>query len=87
MSRQRERIERALREKGYTATRTDWEPVYAGAEKCGLSGGWFISIEPPAPVKGLAGGEDCVLGLNVDEVLADIARLPSLLAELHGEKP
>jgi len=84
MSRQRERIERALREKGYTATRIHWEPVSAGAEKCGPDGGWFIAVDPLAPVKGVAGGEDCVVGLNVDDVLADIARLPSLLAELHG---
>jgi hypothetical protein len=82
VSRQRDRIETAFRKKGYTPTVVEWTPISMGAEKSGPDGGWYIRFEPSAPVDGLLGGEDLVLGLNVDEVLEDIARLPAALREM-----
>ena len=45
MSAAKTRIIRQAESQGWTVTSIEWEPVGAGAEKAGPSGGWEIELE------------------------------------------
>lgn len=44
MSTDREAIAKVAAEGGWTITRIEWEPVGAGPEKAGPSGGWDVDL-------------------------------------------
>lgn len=69
-TRTRKRIRRAVESRGFRIQSIEWEPVYSGAEKEGLGGGWSVIVDPRYAANTYPGNDVC--GLSVEEVLADI---------------
>ena len=80
MSRNTDKIKKALEAKGYVVDDIAWEPIGTAMEKCGPSGGWVVSFELPDdeveykeyPI------DTMVFGYNVQQVLEEISGLPEL---------
>ena len=88
MSKNTEKITEALEAKGYAVEEIDWEPI--GSAPIMImethSGGWYVSFDVPDDVE----YEECpgpneypILGYSTQEVLDEIAKLPTL--KVKGE--
>ena len=87
MSKNTEKITKALEAKGYAVEEIDWEPIGSAPIMEGPSGGWYVSFDLP---DGDIEYEECpnpndflILGYNIQEVLEEIAKLPTL--KVKGE--
>ena len=70
----RDRIVAQAESQGWAVTRIEWEPVGAGAEKAGPSGGWSVDLQRENT-------EDWAGGYNWQQVVQWIKNLDSSLAE------
>ena len=79
MSKNTDKIGKALWEKGYTAKTINWTPIRRGCEMCGPEGGWYIEYEE---AEGYApdgdSQTDTIVEYTIDEVMEAIAKLPTL---------
>jgi len=69
-TRTRRRIRLAVESRGYKVLEMEWEPWGACGEKEGIGGGWTVLTDAPWWPNTNYGDE--VMGLSVEEVLADI---------------
>ena len=67
-TRARRRIRLAVESRGYTLTSLAWEPWGMAAEKEGVPGGWYGTLDRPTSAHDLTPGE--IMGLSVEETLA-----------------
>ena len=78
MSRNTDKIEKALTEKGYQVNELFWEPIGGAPIMCGNEGGWYIDFEPMAnkefPDKFF--NSSPILAYNINEVMEEIEKLP-----------
>ena len=88
MSKNTEKITKALESKGYAVEEIDWEPIGGAPIMEGPSGGWYVSFALPDDDVEY---EECpnsndypILGYNTQEVLDEIAKLPTL--KVKGEQ-
>lgn len=76
MSRNADKITKALKAKGYRPIRMIWEPVGHACEMCGPEGGWYIeygiSDEPDDEVA----YADVILAYSTVEALEEIEDIP-----------
>ena len=79
MSRNTDKIGKALSEKGYTANKIEWTPIRRGCEMCGPEGGWYIDYEEADgyAIDGMP-QKDIIVEYAIDEVMEAIAKLPTL---------
>ena len=88
MSKNTEKITKALKLKGYVVEEIDWEPIGSAAIMEGPSGGWYVSFDVPdddTEYEECPGPNDFpILGYSIQEVLEEIAKLPTLKAK--GER-
>jgi hypothetical protein len=73
MSRNTDKIAKALKEKGWEAEEIIWEPIGIAMEMCGPDGGWTVRIKDD---NNQLGNYYLVLGYNIQEVLEEIKKLP-----------
>lgn len=73
LSRNKQKIEKALAAKGYNARSITWTPIGGCMEMCGPEGGWVVELD-----------RDYVLGYNVNEVIERISDMPTNGGELNG---
>ena len=74
MSRNADKIKKALALKGYVAGEMRWDPVGHAPEMCGPEGGWYIEVmfaDDPDEYF------DTVLAYSTGEALEEIERLPA----------
>ncbi|MCE5227903.1 MAG: hypothetical protein LLG05_18845 [Porphyromonadaceae bacterium] len=79
MSKNEDKISKALYDKGYMATTIKYEPISGGVEMCGPEGGWFIAygeMDGYAPDGFPA--HDYITEYNISDVMKTIASLPTL---------
>lgn len=69
-SRTRRRIRKAVETRGYSVLSMEYEAAYSAGEKMGMGGGWTVLTD--APLLPNTNSGDDFIGLNVEEVLADI---------------
>ena len=69
-TRARKRIRQAIESRGHIVESIEWEPIYHGGEKSGLCGGWTVTTVHSFLPNTWPGND--ILGLSVEEVLADI---------------
>lgn len=69
-TRARQRIRKAVENRGFKVLTMDWEPWYNGGEMSGICGGWLVETDRPWEPNCNHGSE--ATGLSVDEVLAYI---------------
>jgi len=69
-SRARRRIRKAVESRGHSVLEMDYEPWYNAGEMAGIGGGWTVLTD--APLRPNTNYGDEVMGLSVEEVLADI---------------
>ena len=77
MSRNRDKITKALAQKGYVPITMIWEPIGAAPIMSGPTGGWYIDIFSES-VNEYGEHEyiDTILAYNTADVLDEIERLP-----------
>ncbi|MNP73991.1 hypothetical protein D3C76_1707890 [compost metagenome] len=76
MSRNQEKITKALNKKGYQPIDIDWTPIAGSPIMCGPDGGWYIDFEPlegKNPPNGLMNYN--IMGYNINEVMEQIESL------------
>lgn len=82
MSKNTDKITKALKEKGYVPTDLEWMPIGGSPIMCGPEGGWFIDFEP---IEGMnsPGGRSTynIIGYNIKEVLEEIEKLPECVPD------
>ena len=84
MSRNADKITKALAQKGYQPREMHWDPVGHACEMCGPEGGWYIDIETiSADEYGDHDYIDAILAYSTAEALEEIERLP--MAAQAGE--
>jgi hypothetical protein len=77
MSRNKDKIEKALNRKGYQSTYMSWDGITKGCEMCGPAGGWYITFEVMPDMKSPTPNEEgTVVGYNITDVLKEIEKLP-----------
>ena len=88
MSKNTDKITKALEAKGYVVEEIDWEPIGGAPIMEGPSGGWYVSFALPDDDTEY---EECpnsndflILEYNIQEVLEEIAKLPTL--KVKGEQ-
>ena len=86
MSKNTDKITKALNDKGYEPTDLEWTPIGGSPIMSGPEGGWFIDFEPLEgmnPPNGLSGYN--IVGYNIGEVMEQIEKLPCCVldSELH----
>jgi hypothetical protein len=82
VSRNTDKITKALKNKGYTPVDIFWEPLGGSPIMCGPEGGWYVEFElidmdtnfPEYP------RSYTVMGYNIAEVLEEIEGLPDCRA-------
>ena len=72
MSRNADKITKAVKAKGWEVIELKWEPISKGCEMCGPDGGWYLGVE----YNGEKYDFENILGYNVEEVMEEIERLP-----------
>lgn len=76
MSRNANKIKKALADKGYQAREMHWDPVGHACEMCGPEGGWYIDVETVAVDEdGDHDYVDTILAYSTAEALEEIERL------------
>lgn len=82
MSRNVDKITKALKLKGYEQTDIDWTPLGGSPIMSGPEGGWYIDFEP---VEGMnpPGGLDTynIVGYNIQEVMEEIEKIPNCIPD------
>ena len=79
MSKNTEKITKALEAKGYVVEEIYWEPIGSAPIMEGPSGGWYVAFDLPGDAEECPGpNEFPILGYNTQEVLDEIAKLPTL---------
>ena len=81
MSKNTDKIAKALSEKGYVLKHAEWEPIGGAPIMEGPSGGWFIEYATQQDIdeNGLENAyEDIILAYSTPEALEEIAELPEL---------
>ena len=79
MSKNTDKISKALSAKGYALKRADWDPIGGAPIMCGPSGGWYIEYATKKDVveNGFDDAyEDVILSYSTAEALEEIAKLP-----------
>lgn len=71
MSRNTDKIIKAVKEKGWEVLELTWEPISKGCEMCGMDGGWYLDVEHD----GEKYDYENILGYNIEEVMGAIKRL------------
>lgn len=82
MSKNKDRITKALKDKGYQATDIEWTPLGGSPIMSGPEGGWYIDFETMEgmnPPNGLNNYN--IMGYNVSEVMGAIEELPYCIQE------
>lgn len=81
MSRNTDKITKALAAKGYTPREMHWDPIRTAPIMCGPDGRWYIDIaiidDPDEYV-------DTILAYSTEEALEEISRLPDAKQEVAG---
>lgn len=84
MSKNTDKIIKALKVKGYEPVHIDWEPIGSAPIMEGPSGGWFIEYKEiggePLESDGL------ILAYNINEVMDEIEKLPECVSECISEQ-
>jgi len=82
MSKNTDKITKALLDKGYAPRYMCWESVGHACEMCGPEGGWYIEVvfanDPEEYV-------DTILAYSTAEALEEIERLPMAVKEATHE--
>lgn len=87
MSRNTDKITKALADKGYQPRQMIWEPVGHACEMCGPEGGWYIDVETiSADEYGDHDYVDTILAYSTVEALEEIERLPEIAQAGEGER-
>lgn len=84
MSRNKDKITKALKNKGYIPTDLDWTPIGGSPIMCGPEGGWYIDFEPVEgmnPPGGLRSYN--IMAYNIDEVMQEIEKLPICVPDIN----
>jgi hypothetical protein len=82
MSKNKDKITKALKAKGYETTDIEWTPLGGSAIMCGPDGGWYIDFEPlegTNPPGGLNSYN--IGGYNINEVMEQIEELPNCVPD------
>lgn len=88
MSRNADKIQKALARKGYAAREMRWDPVGHASEMCGPEGGWYIDVETISTDEyGDHEYVDTILAYSTAEALEEIERLEPDEAEKEREEP
>jgi len=69
MSRKKDKITKALKNKGYEVIKIEWTPIGGSPIMSGPEGGWYVDYESD-----IDGGT--ILGYNIQEVMDEIENLP-----------
>ena len=89
MSRNQQKITKALNIKGYYPIEIIWEPIGGAPEMCGPEGGWYIKVGVMPPNNETKDDfddyYDVILGYNINDVLDDIDRLPTQTPKEEGK--
>jgi len=77
MSRNKDKITKALNKKGYTIAEIYWEPIGSAPIMCGNSGGWYVETNEYIETQyGFI-----LAGYNVNEILEQIEELSQYKGE------
>jgi hypothetical protein len=76
MSRNADKIKKALAEKGYATGEMSWTPVGHACEMCGPDGGWYIDV---VLLNDREEYVDTILAYSTVEALEEIENLPDLM--------
>jgi len=74
MSRNQDKIRRAVKAKGWEVIELSWDPIGPAIEMCGPDGGWFLMVE----YNGEKYNYETILAYNIKEVLEQIENLPQM---------
>ena len=87
MSRNKDKIAKALNAKGYEHTDIEWTPIRSAPIMCGPEGGWYIDFEPKEGFKPVDKWpfDYNIMAYNINEVLEEIEQLPLLVKKESGE--
>jgi len=80
MSRNTDKITKALLDKGYRPVEMRWDPIGGAPIMCGPEGGWYIEVVLADDPEGYV---DTILAYSTPEVLEEIERLPAVIKEGH----
>jgi hypothetical protein len=87
MSKNTDKITKALNIKGYQPTDIGWTPLGQSPIMCGPEGGWYIDFEP---FEGMNPPENLrsynIMAYNVNEVMEEIEKLPDCILECISVK-
>lgn len=87
MSRNKDKITKALKEKGYEPTDLEWTPIGGSPIMCGPEGGWYIDFEPLEGMKPLGGLRTYnIVGYNIGEIMSQIEELPNCVPDSNSEE-
>lgn len=81
MSKNIDKITKALNKKGYVLKHAKWTPIRSGPIMCGPEGGWYIEYATWQDVdeNGFEDAyKDIILAYSTPEALEEIAKLPKL---------
>lgn len=81
MSRNTDKITKALAAKGYTPREMRWDPIRTAPIMCGPEGGWYIEV---VMIDDQEGYVNTILAYSTVEVLEEISRLPDATKEVAG---
>lgn len=88
MSKNTNKIAKALNEKGYALKHAEWTPISGAPIMCGPEGGWFIeyATQQDMDENGFEDAyEGVILAYSTLEALEDIAKLPELKSKDGAE--
>ena len=71
MSRNTDKINKAVKAKGWEVLEISWEPIGQSCEMCGPDGGWYLRVE----FNGHKYSYETIMGYNIGEVMEGIERL------------
>jgi len=77
MSRNTDKITKAVKAKGWKMLELSWEPIGKGCEMCGPDGGWYLDVEHDGDKYDF----ENILGYNIGEVLEEVEKLPAFREE------
>ena len=87
MSKNKDKITKALNKKGYQPTDLEWTPLGQSPIMCGPEGGWLVYFEPfegMNPPNGLISYD--IVGYNIHEVMEQIEELPECVQDNYVGK-
>lgn len=82
MSRNADKITKALAGKGYVAGYMKWDPVGHACEMCGPEGGWYVEVFRLNSQKEYV---DTIMAYSTAEALEEIERLPTNAQDEKGK--